>query len=643
MINYDTCSKTAKGGFNGLDTMTQLGKKCAEHLRHEEPCDAYVVAPISTKKWQIENATIALRQHISTLRPNYYAVDICQSNLGDGDANVGGTASSGAKGRAHSGADKSKIYEIANSKKIKGTERKKVVIIGADTNYDISVDRSSQLKALFVALSRARDSLQICIRRESGAFGSDLNLIFPVLREIDPVFAEHLTLKCTKRVSYQYFIKVTGSTDAVERGLSTIEGIKPSVIKKLKSPTLSLDRLSIDLDFTGCFVELLIACALGIDLTGVGNVEFRESNIKQEWGFYSSPKGHFIYCNSKSNVDARRRIISNIKELCRGESYGYAQTVARYSVIAGAVWEISSRFRNVANDFAAPVADFITDLFTDADTVSLSSSYGISYNIRKEFNLCGDAADIGSGRTATQNPPCIIGVPDFIIGDVPIEIKYVSELTDDHRRQAAIYASMIGAEHSILLNALSGDTEFVSAIPRNDVIMYGLASIFMTNSRSIIVGNMIPTPPNIAPVVIAVHYHGNRIQALAFHAQDAGILSCYDAESDADSDSDLVPGSESNSAFDDWVQSISKYQTYITWNQQVSPVTKTASINLSEIWNTKKMADRAFAVSDDIFSVFSYVMAGFENQYINYELLNNNKHLMIATIFSNLVRFNGMV
>lgn len=598
-------------GFRGTNTMAKLGKKCADKLYNLQPSEAYVVVPITTTTWDLSLATTALRQHISTIRPGYNAIDCT------GDDNL---------------PKEENIYIIANAKKIKGTERNKVVIFGADNNYDLKFDKATQIKSLFVALSRAKDSLSICIRRGAESY---LDLILPVIRELDPQYADQLPQHTSKQLSSLYFIKVTGTTDAVERGISTVEGIIPVILKKLISPTITLDKSAIDPDFTGCFAESLIAWALDVRLHGIDGIRFKVSIKKHKWGFYKSDKDQrYVYCNNKYNVESRQKLVCNIKELCCGESDAYAETVARYSINAGALWEISSRFRKIPDNHAANVAAFIRKLFGDNGIVN-----NVIYSKMCGFNIVNIT---GKDRSNGKDRPCIWGIPDFIINDIPIEIKYVEKLTDDHRRQSATYATMIGAKYTILLNANDGCTEYIKAISSDELKSYGFAIIIMNNARSAFIGREMPLAMvsectvtvdctlTIYPIIISVHQRpDNTRSALAFYGQGAGVISCFDG---------------SIEDFEKWVCSFSSIQTFITWGQDIG---KENQIDVAKIWEAKKKLDSAqiqsIGAEDTMHEAFSYLLPKFENQFINRHSLKSYKHLVVAAVFANIVRPCGRV
>jgi hypothetical protein len=508
---------------------TRIGYECGMILSACAPGSAYAVAPISINAWGLDMATTAARQTLAAERPGSYLIML------DGAIEPG---------------TPTHAYEIATSSKIKGTERSTVVVFGGDLDYSISVSLAQQLKSLFVALSRARDELVVLIHDESSRVGiCDSNRLKPLI----DLFAPNCARAGPPRslpINYQLCARVAMDYGDA-RGLSSVEGaLVAATSVGVATPTINISPTEFDADFTGCYTEALVAHSLGVPLANSHCVSVELASPADPRGFYSythpeSGQIRYVIRAPRSRIEAVRSGIATLAD--SHYSAPYLHTVIKYSLLAGDVWTVSERLASLAGDAGeAAVAAYILERCgRDADD--------IKYNEGCSLNLPASRPE-----NSTKFLPVVLGVPDLIIGGVPVELKHVRALMDCHRRQAAIYATMLNAPRALLVNTLASESEWVSAMDLRELTCIGRASIAISNARSRANGALarmtISPPSGLAAVVISFDYEhqafGDRliteIGAVAFSHADGVVISTFDERADGVIELDAVAAAASS-------------------------------------------------------------------------------------------------
>jgi len=124
---------------SSVDTNAAIGQQVGSILASTEPGESYGLVPVTLERFKTDAATAAARQTLYELRPGDYTIALTgNSKIPDGG-----------------------VYVLSTARRVKGTERKLVVLYAADRDYDLVVDHAAMKKLLYVALSRARDSLVI--------------------------------------------------------------------------------------------------------------------------------------------------------------------------------------------------------------------------------------------------------------------------------------------------------------------------------------------------------------------------------------------------------------------------------------------------------------------------------------------------
>lgn len=496
-----------KNGDDGkVRMLTLVGRECAKRLSERDPCDVYAVAAITTDKYGFEFARDAMRQHI-TEHSKHRVIPLSTVNKAEGDKSEGDTS-----------------YKLGTAKKLKGTERSRVLALGCDREYDLCCDRASQIRSMFVTLSRARDELIIYVRNHKSQ-SQHLELLKPVLDVIpnDVIFRKYTEAKLEPRRE----IKVSDDGQSIDNGLSAIDGVTLQTHDMPTAPTIDIPISEYDSDFVGCYVEALIANTLGIKLATfnsiqVYGIENKGVDAHTKFGFFRNKNGTYRIVCSKYRETEIKDTIQRLKQQYNNSTAAYIHAVIHYSSRAAAFWTVSERFAD--KQFECDVANYIKRV-VDYD------SGIISYQEQFMFRL-----------SPTE---CLIGIPDFIINGIPIEIKHVGQLTDSHRRQAAIYATMCNSTYAILLNTFDGKTERIMGVPRPELSYLGIAALKLENAKKFARSEVTP-PFRPASVIISVGVN----TAVAFNSADYSVIA-------------VIPNYSCKSDLYDWIASKTGRRTYL--------------------------------------------------------------------------------
>jgi hypothetical protein len=127
----------------------------------------------------------------------------------------------------------------------------------------------------------------------------------------------------------------------------------------------------------------------------------------------------------------------------------------------------------------------------------------------------------------------------LIVNGVPIEIKYCAALAPEHRRQAAIYASLLNVSRAILINVREANAEWVGAAPRRQVTNVAKAAIALREGRKQALGPLREkaiAPPEGLQTGCVVSLDSEycldgaiiELSAIAFNIDTGDVLSVFD-------------------------------------------------------------------------------------------------------------------
>lgn len=397
-----------------------VGRFIGDEIAKCEPGEGYILAPVTTHKFHLLPARDLARQLLFSRRSG-----ACLSDPTYGDS-------------------LSDSYVITTSKKAKGTERERVIVFGCDVNYHYVMSRAQFIRCVFVAISRARDSLVLVIRNSMD--DSVLDVMQPILKlagiQCEP---QHLSENDCPRLD------IAVAADGLSGGLANTNGICiQSEGRKQTSLTLPLGDTLGDADFVGVYAELLVLHALG--MSPVTDVIVRGGD---------HPGTCISFVNNRCCVtvphkdvpwytDLATKAMIETQGLAR-KNPAYVQAVVMYSMRIGELWTVSSRFEqcnDILHSAAVAIATYLVQ-------------YGLTVNQDKVVRTHVPAI-LHLTRDVLFNVR-VVGEVDAVVGGIPVELKFVKEVTDTHRRQASIYAAILKAPFALLLNIRDGSVERVHA------------------------------------------------------------------------------------------------------------------------------------------------------------------------------------
>jgi len=480
----------------------EVGEFVGQIMSEVHPDQCYAIGPVTINKFGNDIITLTARQVISENNPGEYAV----AGLG-----------------LESG-----VYAISTSKLIKGTERSRVVVFAADMDYSICVDRTAVIKLLFVALSRAQDEL-IIVSRSNGRGDSAIAMapLYTAIGSEQPVV--HVA-RC--RDTMQQFIPVT-STFNNTGGLSDSAAIDVADVCDawVDGECIDLGPARGDSDFMGVYSEALIASALNIPMAQSLTVEVEHD--KRLCGLYHNMDGSFIMRVIPGDVhtNADMKVVTNIATDDGACNAPYLHAVLKYSAVICRAWTVSARLVAGFVDncrSAAMIAGQIREIVGDGEC---------KYHVR------GDHMFSCRRATNSQLGGYISYELDLMIGDTPIELKYVDKITATHRRQAAIYAAIKHAPRTLLVNARHGTAEWVTAADLRQIENAARSMITTRYARAQAIGplskfTLAPLPAIHSKIIVVVDTENDfagtylEIGAVALDTTDWSVLSIFDQVAD---------------------------------------------------------------------------------------------------------------
>jgi len=510
-----------------------LGDAAGALVAAGPPTSTFAIAPVSTQKFGLEATTMGIRQLIHDAHPGTRVV----SHAADGGLGAPGALDGD--------------FIIGTSRVLKGAERPRVVVIGADLDYGAVLGPGATAKLCFVAMSRARDELFVLLRPTyPETLTSRLAPLAALAAGAAPAPVRALAGNFRRRS-----VPVTGG-DACEAGLSALESIGVRVLATFEAPRLSLEVRN-DADFVGCFAEALLAEALGFKLAG--SVEVRAGSATAlccTRGGYVLEIGADEGGQAAARAAARAETVGEMLRVVAADLGGappaYRHAALMFAAAAQRPWTVSSRNATVTADASACAAWLCRVLGAPPDAYQRGGSYPVSYS-----------------RSARSEPSALVAYGiDLSTNDMVVEIKHAAALTAMHRRQAAIYACIANTSEALLVNLLTGVAERVAAADRTEVECSARAMVTIQHARKTALGSLAATaiqPPAAVrrqPCVIAVDIeadaagHLTEIAAVAVTVADwqpigvfsrvaPGVRECAPASAPAPGRRPAQPGSPS--------------------------------------------------------------------------------------------------
>jgi hypothetical protein len=527
-----------------------VGEVVGRIVAESQPGDAYAITPCTIGKYHMEPATKRAREEIYRARPGARVV------AADDDAGAAGTAHTAGSANL---AVIAGSYSVATSTRLKGTERPRVVVFGCDLDYGV-LTRPALIKRLFVALSRARDELVIVVRTQMEPIAHQA--LAPILQI--PVAIGMPPAAPVDRDRPRRVLKLTVDV----AGCEAIRVAARAWPGASRPPVLAVPVES-DADFVGGYVEALVASALGLVLATRAEVfPIKRNETESVMKYYDRATGESYYkirCHTGRAAAVRTQInVAAAAAAAHGGDSAYLHCMLGFCATIGTAWTVSERLAHATATFAPQAAAIADWLRVAAPGAIWEWGECRVHELWPERAVPGSAAAsnaASSGDFDEHRAPVLLAYePDFVARDpatgrirLVVEHKHVTALSDTHRRQTAMYATMIDAGRAMLFNASDGTAEIITPVSQREFArtVRAIAAIGAGRGAAAVRSAHGPaasfpgiaTPPGFTPAcVIALDIETDtvggttvvtEVGAVAFSAVDSRVLGTW---------SELAPG-----------------------------------------------------------------------------------------------------
>jgi hypothetical protein len=419
-----------------------VGDHVGKLMLNHKSGEVFSISPVSIKKYNSENIINSIRQVVyeaqfgGTVSGNITVLDEQENNTLDSNS-----------------------FIIGNSYRLKGTERKIVIVFLADIPYQEygGIPLSTSLKLIFVALSRAREHLHIIL--------TDKPTTESVFASLVP---ENIPLSTTVSVKKQlplFHLKV--KDDMVNLECWT----QPNMTRIGRFVPLTIS-ISSDHDFVGIFAETHLASSLGLQVKNITNIRLAQTRS----GVIIEPVGVFQSDTSdeyEAVVDGRLQDgltekLEDLKSII-GSHPEYIFSVIQMSSSIGKIWTVSERLRNEipSKDQLSPIAQFIRNYI----------GINVIHNKRVKLKIIAHRSLLQVGE--------LHGELDFS-GQNVVEIKHAElDNISKHGIQLAIYGAMTGHKNCVLVNTKYGQAFKVLSFTTWDVSNVSRALLALKHGTSV--------------------------------------------------------------------------------------------------------------------------------------------------------------
>jgi hypothetical protein len=492
---------------NSGDANQLIGQVVGGLMAKRPPGESYGLVPVSLEKFKVGAATAAARQTIHEHRP----AELTLALTGDAKASMDA------------------VYLLATSRRIKGTEKPLVVVYAIDRDYDILVDNAALAKLVYVALSRARDELVLVTQRL--ARQRIKTLIEPfisanlehggqgVVTADPPRRSDSLTL---------YPVPVTGeSLSSGSAGMGVCQlpygNRRPWTVQTFTLPALpAIHANKGDHDFVGQLSEAHVAraiqtrwvaraptpgsrCATLPALASPRDLRLVVDPLRINHGLYldrsssAAAGGGFVLCTSAEHEKQLTKLIYHTPDaageggVAAGESDGasapYVHAMLKFTALCGRPWTVSSSLAHPtmahsiaegAETAADAILDLVSTLVPDQQLLEIEPLFWSRGTYRMAPCRPAGPATLANGR---RDAPVVAYETDAIVANIPVELKYTTELTADHERQLFSYMVVTGSPTGVLYNARTGETRVLSLGRALDLFH---VSEFMCRARALL-------------------------------------------------------------------------------------------------------------------------------------------------------------
>ena len=474
-----------------------VGNVCGEMVSTNDR--HYILSPITTSKFGLEPVAPSAQQIINEIRPSTI-VQIAKSGENIDTAQC----------------------IISTSKLVKGTEAKHVIVFGTELSYSIIVTTDVIARHIYVALSRAIDTLTLVHKTTMDADAHIMLQDLMKFADCSPV-----VIRCVSNfINTSTTVDVTSGGDFTpESGLCAAESITLGEFRSINSDQIIPIDVIDDLEFVNLFVQSLFMDELGILPFNLDELEII-THVKKYTKLTYENKRHKLITTSQDEP-AVRAIIDKVK-LLNPSNNAYAYALVKFSIMAGRLWTVSERL-----EYTEHLNPYIKNCIEQLLIIC-----GKEKEVK--FKSCG-AYNVQPGRREAGDSTATIAFDiNILIGNTPIEIKYFDEITPVQRKRAAIYAALVGSPTALIFNVKTGVIENIACANLLQIEMTAKLTVALRFARDFKI-KMDRYPTNQKPVTIPAAKSScvividaescdgltTEIAAVAFSPTDYKILGVY--------------------------------------------------------------------------------------------------------------------
>ena len=306
-LHYDQIPVRSGIGNVDFEISSTPGTTLGNLITRESPGDIYGITPITVSKFNNDSVIGSIRQTIHEVHPGSYTtiMDTDSSGLTPG------------------------TYFIGTSRKLKGTERKTVIVFQVDLPYlEYGVTSASLLKAIFVAISRGQDNVKIILSRPPAPGDIFFNLV-----------PSDLPLSPTPNVIPGPQINRVRIWDDL---VKTCTGCWTIISKDLYDHDPIQITSHLDPDFLGVYLETRVASSAGIPNKEI--VSFRKRTDEELSGVFHLRDNQF---EALSESQSQSNELFDLYSQLKIENSEYAFTLVKFSSQIGKIWTLSERLKDI--------------------------------------------------------------------------------------------------------------------------------------------------------------------------------------------------------------------------------------------------------------------------------------------------------
>ena len=490
-------------GSDSTQTDQHMGQLVGQYLARAPPGESYAVVPCSLTAWRMETATLAACQEVHELRPDAPVVMLAADMTVPSEPG----------------------YHLATAAKIKGTEKREVVVYGIDRDYGTRVSDAELAKKIYVAVSRARDSLLIVTRVldeqrikqlmaplicSAAACGGASVVSDRKVRE----------LTCSKLQP----VPVTSATLAGHGNTGVAAVPVPDGdwlrVEQLEAPVLS------DLDagvFGGFLAEAHMAVAIGamyadhpdgppVALLSADNIRIQPARRDGPHGLFPDERGFVLHTGEP---DAMAGYMDSLRQAATAASdAAYAHSAIRFTIAAGRPWTVNESLADpLLNDMlarqATDVAERLRDTLFTVDSWDPSLRPRFWTRCDTELDVCRRGCSLA--QAGLTGPAAVMtGSPDLVWGGVVVEFKHCAEARPEHDHQLIAYMAALRLPAGVLLNTRTGEIRILRItdmdVARAALVARARAVMAITHVQAAgyLVQHAVSMPPLLAAATVIV-------------------------------------------------------------------------------------------------------------------------------------------